>query len=169
MGVRMGLAWVDAALPRLGASQTHVVRAKGLSVGRLAMVNLVASIGQLLGPVLAGVVASRSVALALVMAAAVALVCMLPPLALDRLPPFAPPKDGPKGLIWRRPGVDAGCWASLTAGAWRGLLSSYVPVALDRAGQSLPLIGVLVSAANGANIAGAALVARVRGAPWCGR
>jgi hypothetical protein len=126
-------------------------------------VNLVASIGQLLGPVLAGVVASRSVALALVMAAAVALVWMLPPLALDPLPPFAPPKDRPKGLIWRRPGVDAGCWASLTAGAWRGLLSSYVPVALDRAGQSLPLIGVPVSAANGANIAGAALVARVRG------
>jgi MFS family permease len=144
-------------------SQTHVVRGKGSSVGRLAMVNLVASVGQLLGPVLAGVVASRSIALALVMAAAVALVCMLPPVALDRLPPFAPPKDRPKGLIWRRPGVDAGCWASLTAGAWRGLLSSYVPVALDRAGQSLPLIGLLVSVANGANIAGAALVARVRG------
>jgi hypothetical protein len=36
------------------------------------------------------------------MAAVVALVCMLPPPALDRLPPFAPPKDRPKGLIWRR-------------------------------------------------------------------
>jgi hypothetical protein len=52
----------EAALSRLTGSQTHVVRGKGSSVGRLAMVNLVASIGQLLGPVLAGVVASRSIA-----------------------------------------------------------------------------------------------------------
>jgi MFS family permease len=59
--------------------------------------------------------------------------------------------------------VDAGCWASLTAGAWRGLVSSYIPVALERAAQPVPVIGALVSVANGANIAGAALVARVRG------
>src|SRR6266516_4681648 len=116
-------------------SQTHVVRGKGSSVGRLA----------------------------LVIAALIALVCMLPPLALDRLPPFSPPVDRPRGRIWRRPGVDAGCWASLTAGAWRGLVSSYIPVALERAAQPVPVIGVLVSVANGANIAGAALVARVRG------
>jgi MFS family permease len=144
-------------------SQTHVVRGDGSSVGRLAVVNFVASIGQLIGPVLAGVVASRSITPALVIAGGIALVCMLPPLALDRLPPFSPPADRPRGRIWRRPGVDAGCWASLTAGAWRGLVSSYVPVALERAAQPVPLIGVLVSVANGANIAGAALVARVRG------
>jgi MFS family permease len=144
-------------------SQTHVVRGKGSSVGRLAVVNFVASIGQLIGPVVAGVLAVRSITPALVIAALIALVCMLPPLALDRLPPFSPPVDRPRGRIWRRPGVDAGCWASLTAGAWRGLVSSYIPVALERAAQPVPVIGVLVSVANGANIAGAALVARVRG------
>lgn len=144
-------------------SQTHVVRGKGSSVGRLAVVNFVASIGQLIGPVIAGVLAVRSITPALVIAALIALVCMLPPLALDRLPPFSPPVDRPRGRIWRRPGVDAGCWASLTAGAWRGLVSSYIPVALERAAQPVPVIGVLVSVANGANIAGAALVARVRG------
>src|SRR6266487_2115919 len=98
-------------------SQTHVVRGKGSSVGRLAVVNFVASIGQLIGPVVAGVLAVRSITPALVIAALIALVCMLPPLALDRLPPFSPPVDRPRGRIWRRPGVDAGCWASLTAGA----------------------------------------------------
>jgi MFS family permease len=143
-------------------SQTHVVRGDGSSVGRLAVVNFVASVGQLLGPVLAGVVASRSITPALVISAGIALVCMLPPLALDRLPPFSPPEDRPRGRIWRRPGVDAGCWASLTAGAWRGLVSSYIPVALERAAQPVPLIGVLVSVANGANIAGAAVVGRMR-------
>jgi MFS family permease len=153
-GVARGCFWTG--------SQTHVVRGKGSSVGRLAVVNLVASIGQLSGPVVAGVVAARSITHSLVAAAGIALFCMLPPLALDRLPPFSPPKDRPKGHIWRRPGVDAGCWASLVAGAWRGLISSYVPVALERAGQPVQLIGVLVSVGNGANIAGAALVARVR-------
>jgi MFS family permease len=144
-------------------SQTHVVRGSGSSVGRLAVVNFVASVGQLIGPVLAGVVAAQSIRPALVIAGGIALVCMVPPLALDRLPPFSPPKDRPRGRIWRRPGVDAGCWASLTAGAWRGLVSSYIPVALERAAQPVPVIGVLVSVANGANIAGAALVARLRG------
>jgi MFS family permease len=144
-------------------SQTHVVRGKGSSVGRLAVVSLVASVGQLTGPVVAGLIASRSITPALVAAGGIALVCMLPPLALDRLPPFAPPEDRPRGRIWRRPGVDAGCWASLTAGAWRGLVSSYIPVALERAAQPVPVIGVLVAVANGANIAGAAVVARVRG------
>jgi MFS family permease len=178
LAVSCGLvAWSSAVVPFLvcelfqGAargcfwtgSQTHVVRGKGSSVARLAVVNLVASIGQLLGPVIAGLIASRSITPALVVATGIALVCMLPPLALDRLPPFAPPEDRPRGRIWRRPGVDAGCWASLTAGAWRGLISSYVPVALERASQPVPVIGALVSVANGANIAGAALVARVRG------
>jgi MFS family permease len=153
-GVARGCFWTG--------SQTHVVRGKGSSVGRLAVVNLVASVGQLSGPVVAGVVAARSISHSLVAAAGIALFCMLPPLALDRLPPFSPPKDRPKGRIWRRPGVDAGCWASLVAGAWRGLISSYVPVVLERAGQPVQLIGVLVSVGNGANIAGAALVARVR-------
>ena len=153
-GVARGCFWTG--------SQTHVVRGKGSSVGRLAVVNLVASVGQLSGPVVAGVVAARSITHSLVAAAGIALFCMLPPLALDRLPPFSPPKDRPKGHIWRRPGVDAGCWASLVAGAWRGLISSYVPVVLERAGQPVQLIGVLVSVGNGANIAGAALVARVR-------
>lgn len=171
------VAWSAAVVPFLACelfqgaargcfwtgSQTHVVRGDGSSVGRLAVVNLVASIGQLIGPVAAGIIASRSLTPALVAAAVIALVCMLPPLALDRLPPFAPSQDRPRGFIWRRPGVDAGCWASLTAGAWRGLISSYVPVALERAGQPVPVIGVLVSVANGANIAGAALVARARG------
>jgi MFS family permease len=178
MAISCGLvAWSAAVVPFVACelfqgaargcfwtgSQTHVVRGEGSSVSRLAVVNLVSSAGQLGGPVLAGVIASRSITPALVTASVIALVCMVPPLALDRLPPFSPPEDRPRGRIWRRPGVDAGCWASLTAGAWRGLVSSYIPVALERAAQPVPVIGALVSVANGANIAGAALVARVRG------
>jgi MFS family permease len=64
--------------------------------------------------------------------------------------------------------VDVGCWAGVSAGAWRGLLSSYVPVALDAARQPASTIGVLVSVANGASVVGSALVGRVRGR-WVAR
>jgi MFS family permease len=57
--------------------------------------------------------------------------------------------------------VDAGCWAGVSAGAWRGLLGSYVPVALDAARTSTSLIGVLVSVANAAQLAGSAGVTRL--------
>jgi hypothetical protein len=43
-----------------------------------------------------------------------------------------------------------------------GLLSSYIPVALDAARQSPSAIGALVSVANGASVVGAGIVGRVR-------
>lgn len=143
-------------------SQTHVVRGAGRAAGALAQVNLVASAGLLAGPLLAGLLSERTPLLALGVAGAVALCGLVPNLLLDRLPPFTPPADRPPGRLWRRPGVGTGCWAGTTAGAWRALLTSYVPVALDRAGQSATAIGVLVSAANGAQLLGTAAAGRVR-------
>jgi MFS family permease len=100
--------------------------------------------------------------LALVVAGAVAAVGLVPAFLLDRLPPFEPPADRPPGRIWRRPGVDVACWSGTTAGAWRALLTSYVPVALDQARQSATTIGVLISAANFAQMFGTAAAGRVR-------
>ena len=141
-------------------SQTHVVRGSGRAAGALATVNLVSSVGLLAGPVLAGVLSERTPVLALVVAAVVALAAVVPALLLDRLPPFVPPEDRPPGRLSRRPGVDVGCWAGVTAGAWRGLLTSYVPVALDAARQSASTIGLLVSVANAASLVGAGLGGR---------
>jgi MFS family permease len=149
-------------------SQTHVVRGPGSSVGALAVVNFVSAVGLLGGPVLAGLVSERSPQLAMALGAGIAVLATVPAFFLDRLPPFTPSADPPPGRLWRRPGVGAACWAGVTAGAWRGLLGSYVPVALDAARQPASTIGVLVSTANGASIAGAALVGRVRGA-WVAR
>ena len=143
-------------------SQTHVVRGEGSSVGRLATVNFISSIGLLLGPIAAGFIADYSLTTAMCVAAGVAGVGMLPPMLLDRLPPFQRVREGRRGFLWRRRGVDVGCFAGVTAGAWRGMLTSYVPVALQRAGQSPSLIGGLVGIANGASILGAVVVARVR-------
>ncbi|MEX2291598.1 MAG: MFS transporter [Mycobacteriales bacterium] len=143
-------------------TQTHVVRGPGRAAGTLATVNLVSSVGLLLGPAVAGLLSERTPALALAVAAGIAAVGVVPTFLLDRLPPFVPPEDRPPGRLWRRPGVDVGCWAGVTAGAWRGLLGSYVPVALDAARQSASTIGILVSVANGAALVGTAVAARVR-------
>lgn len=142
-------------------SQTHVVRGAGSSLRRLASVNLLSGIGQLAGPVAAGYVGDRSLALALGVAAAAAAVGMVPPLLLDRLPPFAVPPGGRDGL-WRHPAVVVGNLSGVTAGTWRALLSSYVPVALIHAGHSPAVIGVLVAVANGASLGGAASLTRQR-------
>lgn len=143
-------------------SQTHVVRGEGRAAGALAQVNLVASAGLLAGPLVAGLLSESTATLALLVAAGVAVLGLVPNLLLDRLPPFVPPADRPPGLLWRRPGVEVGCWAGTTAGAWRALLTSYVPVALAGAGQTATVIGVLVSAANGAQLVGTAAAGRVR-------
>ena len=143
-------------------SQTHVVRSDRPAVAGLAVVNFASSAGLLVGPVVAGYIGDRSLVAAMSIGAALAAVGCLPALLLDRLPPFSPPADRVPGRIWRRPGVDAGCWAGVSAGAWRGLLGSYVPVALQAAGQSTPVIGVLVSLANAAQLAGSGVVSRLR-------
>ncbi|MGH3326474.1 MAG: MFS transporter [Streptomycetales bacterium] len=153
-GVARACFWTGA--------QTHVVRGASRAVGALATVNLVSTIGMLSGPVLAGLLTESSPAFALAVAAGVALVGVVPTLFLDRLPPFRPPAERPPGRIWRRAGVDSGCWAGVTVGAWRGLLHSYVPVALHAAHQTPSTIGLLVTVANGAALVGSGLVARVR-------
>ena len=142
-------------------TQTHVVRGARRSARALSTVNLAASIGLLAGPALAGLLSEQTPVLALAVGAGIALVGVLPTLLLDRLPPFVPPADRPPGRLWRRPGVDVGCWGGVTAGAWRGLLGSYVPVALDAARQSASTIGLLMSVANGAALLGSAAAARV--------
>jgi MFS family permease len=143
-------------------SQTHVVRGSSSAVSGMAKVNLASSVGLLAGPLAAGLLAEHSLRTALLLATAVAAATCVPTLFLDRLPPFARVHDRPPGRLWTRPGVDVGCAAGATAGAWRGLLGSYVPVALDAARQSSTVIGALVSVANGASLLGAASVARMR-------
>ena len=142
-------------------TQTHAVRGDRPAVHGMAIVNLSSATGLLLGPLVAGGIGEVSLPLALAVSAGLATVGLVPAALLDRLPPFSPPKGTSQKRIWRRPGVDAGCWAGVSAGAWRGLLGSYVPVALDAARTSTGLIGVLVSIANAAQLAGSAAVARL--------
>jgi hypothetical protein len=63
--------------------------------------------------------------------------------------------------MWARPGVWEACYAGVTAGAWRGLLGSYVAIALVQAGHGSLTVGVLVATANASAILGAWLVRHV--------
>lgn len=144
-------------------SQTHLARGGGSFVKRLAAVNVIASAGLLAGPALAGVLVERSIALAFFLGAAVAAVGVLAALPLDRFAPYTRPPGHPKARLWSRRGIDAGCSAAVSSGGWRGLVSSYVPVALAGAHQPASVIGVLVSVANAASVGGAALVSRLPG------
>jgi MFS family permease len=142
-------------------SQTHVVRRPGATGSAIATVNFSGGIGLLAGPTVAGVLSARSPHLALGAGAAVAALTCLPALLLDRLPPFTPPLDATPGRIWRRPGVTRACWANATAGAWFGLLSSYVPIALSEH-LSETAIGALVAVSNAAGLVGSGAAGRVR-------
>lgn len=142
-------------------SQTHVVRGEGSSVKALASVNLVGNLGLLSGPVVAGLLIGDDARLALGVSAAGALLAVLPAARLDRLPPFRKLANRPSGRMWQRPGVWEGCYAGVAAGAWRGLLGSYVPLALVHARHASLTVGVLVAIANAAAILGAWLVGRI--------
>lgn len=161
----LAVAWVVLALGRAcfwTAGQTHAVRGEGSSVKRLANLNFFGSSGALIGPVIAGVLVDSNMTAALVAGAVFAMTALLPAVFLDRFAPFNRVVEGVSDrAMWRRPGVDAGCWAGVTAGAWRGLMDSFVPVALERARHSSATIGLLVSVANGAAVVAAVLVRRL--------
>jgi len=142
-------------------SQSHVVRRPGSAVRGLAYVNFISSFGLLAGPVVVGVIAEANIRLSLVVAGAVAVVASWIASTMTLYPPYHPPARKRSDMIWRRPGVAAACWAGVSAGGWRGLLSSFVPVVLTRAGQSAGLVGVLVAVANGAAVFGAGAVGRL--------
>ncbi len=141
-------------------SQTHVVRGEGSSVKALAAVELVSGAGQLAGPVLGGVLAAGSASHAVAAGAVLAALSLVPAFFLDRLPPFQTLDDRPSGRIWRRPVVALGCLASASGGAWRGVLTSYVPVLLAHAGYASSTIGGMVAVGNGAAVAGSAVAGR---------
>ena len=159
------LAWLVLGLGRAcfwTAGQTHAVRGTGSPVPRLASMNLLGSTGALIGPVLAGVLAETDLRLALVAGVVVGAAAVVPALLLDGFPAFArdrPPQQA--RALWRRPGVDAACWSGVTAGAWRGLMDSYVPVALSAARHSSTTIGAVVSVGNAAAVAGAVVISRL--------
>ncbi|TAN20179.1 MAG: MFS transporter, partial [Actinomycetota bacterium] len=149
-GLARGVFWT--------AASTHVVRQDGPSVGRMAAVNFLSSAGLLIGPLLAGYIARYSLSTAFYIAGFIAVLASIPAMTLIKEPPFS--KEGPKlgRDIWKQREVRLGSWAGLTAGSWRGILNSYIPVVLKSVGESYFLVGVMVAIANSASVAGSGIM-----------
>jgi predicted MFS family arabinose efflux permease len=157
-----------AAMAGLGAarafywtgSQTHAVRRGGNAVRALAVMNTLSSIGTVVGPSVGGLLIGVSHQLTLTVASAGCAVAAILGIGLIGFPTYdrRRPEGAPR--VWRRPGVDAACWASFAGGGWRALLNSYVPVVLVAGGQSSTAIGALLSLAEGTSIIAAAALVR---------
>jgi MFS family permease len=142
-------------------SQTHVVRRDRSATSAIAWLNLIASGAMIVAPVTAGVIAHGSNQLAFAVATGIALAGVVPTLMMERPPPFGAVHRMNRRAFIREPGVAMGVSANAVAGAWRGVLASYVPVALDAGGKSVVTIGAVVTVANAASIVGSFVVPRI--------
>ena len=144
-------------------NQVQILRSQRSTPKAIATLNMMATVGMLIGPAMGGLIAERSFRAAFAAAAAVAAVSIVPTLMLHRPPPFARVGGHSYLQLLQNPGVRVGVWASIAVGAWRGLLGSYVPIGLDAAGSSETLIGVVVAIANGAAAVGGYLAVPMEG------
>ncbi|KQZ11761.1 MFS transporter [Microbacterium sp. MEC084] len=148
-------------------SQIHVVRNTNRKpVKSVALMNVTNGAGMLAGPILAGVIGEFSLQAAMWVAAIAAGIGVPASMVLAHHAPFPrPPLDPdaePERPVWMRPGVVAAGLMGVTAGTWRGILSSYVPVLLTAAGHSLALTGILGTVANLAALIGSSVAHQVR-------
>lgn len=131
-------------------NQVQIVRSPRSTSRAIATLNMVATVGMLIGPAVGGALAQSSYRAAFAVASVVALVGIAPTVVLSRPPPFARVGGHSHFQLLHNRGVRVGVWASVAIGAWRGLLGSYVPIGLDATGSSETVIGVVVAIANGA-------------------
>jgi MFS family permease len=146
------------------SGQTHAVRSSSTSVKGLQRLNLAAGVGSLAGPACAGFLWGISPNMPLLVASVVGCAAVIPAVLLKRFPLFAntDSSESRNRRLWHLPGVRAACGMNVAAGAWRSILDSYIPVALALAGQPAAVIGLLLTLANGAMLAGSGASSWIR-------
>jgi len=130
------------------ASQTHAIRGVSRPVQRLVDVNVAGNAGTLIGPVLAGSLASFGLQVAMAAAVAGAALAVMGTPLMRRLPPFDRQLSGGSMSLLRRDGVDVACWASAAGGVWWSMVGSYIPVILVSSGLGPAAIGWLITASE---------------------
>ena len=135
------------------ASQTHALRSGGPPVRRLVDLNLAGNAGTLSGPVIAGLLATIGLDVALAGAAVAVSLTAVGWVLLRTFPPYDRRRSAGALRLLRRPGVDAACWANVVGGVWWSMIGSYVPVILVGAGLGPTPIGLLVTLSEGAGAA----------------
>lgn len=146
--------------------------------GRFGHLSFVASLGQLIGPAVAGVVAgdstSEGTARALVVAAGLATLAIPGILLLWRHDPgpiASPGADQPASIpimtILRRPGMGAAMLASMTVLATMDVLVVYLPLLGEERHLTVATVGALLGVRAGASMISRLLLGRLIG--WFGR
>ena len=163
--VALAAAWALQGIARSAfwtGIDTHGARSALGASRALGHLHAWAGIGQLLGPIIAGVVSERSVATTVVIGVVVAMLCAATGAMLHSHD--CPARDALKAArrVWGSPGIGSSFSAGFSAGSWRGLMDSVIPVLLREAGQSFSAIGLAISLANGLSIPGSAIVTRLR-------
>ncbi|WP_404436368.1 MFS transporter [Microbacterium aerolatum] len=146
-------------------TQTHVIRGSRPAVSALTIMNVTNGVGLLVGPIVAGFVGGLSLTAALYVSAIISGLALPLCAFLKRYEPFVKRDRYPGERViplWRRPGVVASGWMGAAAGAWRGILNSYLPVLVTAAGHSIPVAGMMTTLANLAALGGSAAAPLVR-------
>jgi MFS family permease len=189
-----GLAAVDTVLGLLlllavlGLAQLVFVVANQTAVsnrtaahsydGRFGHMSFVASLGQLIGPAAAGLIAgagsTEGTSRALLFGAALAVVALPLALAVRRIDPgpitaaTSSPVPGPSLMtILRTPGMGAAMLASLTVLSTMDILVVYLPALGEERGITPATIGALLAVRAGSSMASRFLLGRLVG--WFGR
>ena len=154
LGVSRSLFWTG--------SQVYALRGE-LPVGqrRLAHIQVVSSVGEFVGPLGGGLVADYSIKWSLLLCVVLMVFGVASIWILDRHPPLARADRKQVTPLWRQPTVALGCAGVVTAGGWRGLLSSVIPAMLAEVGRTPGQIGLLVGLGNAASMGGSWLAGRV--------
>lgn len=135
--------------------QASAVHASGTVTRSVARALLMVNAGTVGGTVVAGIVAEYSMAGALLAGSLVSLTALALSSRMPRWPiPHRESQASPR--LWRHPQVLIGSIASGSAGAWRALQGSYVPVILLRLGYESATVGVLVAFATAVSMLSAA-------------
>lgn len=145
------------------SSQTHAVRSGGRPVERLVDINIASNAGTLIGPALAGMLATFGLSAAVVASVVGAAFAVLGTPFLQRHPPYDRRQSAGSLRLLGRPGLDVAVWASVVGGTWWSMLGSYIPVILVHAGIGPSGVGWMVTGSEGAAIL--ALIALRRLAP----
>jgi MFS family permease len=132
------------------SSQTHAIRSGGSPVRRLVDLNLAGNAGTLIGPVLAGFLATVGLPVALAAAAGAVALSAAGSRLMHRFPAYDRRRSAGALRLLRREGVDMAAWANLVGGVWWSMIGSFVPVVLVGAGLGPQVIGLLVTLSEGA-------------------
>lgn len=135
-------------------SQVHALRLGPRPERRMARNQFLSNGLAILGPILAGVMATGEPRLAAAVIAAIAIVGASTCLLLTRLPLFERVPKTTDNKLWRYHGMRVGAFGTLAAGSFNAVLTTFVPIMFGDAGWAEARTGLLIGAANAGLLVG---------------